>query len=252
MPTRTHFARTFRDVLPHALPHAHRTCEGAIIRTSAPQPNVWLKSPYFDVSKNYFFEQSDRISSKILPSFRTEAVEDRDVTFNQIQVSIVKCPLPMNIQIPFIFQILSSKTLQMLLTLSRFETKHPVVKISIVRGSKIADFEMTQFMDGPLLFWDGLHGGGEECIHTYTNESSIQKNFPIRRIEFGDLPILKPCRYTNECICIKIEREREICTHMQKSFPVMQQILEVALSSKIFFLMHQNWQALMRKIRRSG
>ena len=53
-------------------------------------------------------------------------MEDRDVTFNQIQVSIVKCPLPMNIQIPFIFQILSSKTLQMLLTLSRFETKHPV------------------------------------------------------------------------------------------------------------------------------
>ena len=34
-----------------------------------------------------FFEQNDGISSEILPSFRTEAVEDRDVIFNQIQVS---------------------------------------------------------------------------------------------------------------------------------------------------------------------
>jgi hypothetical protein len=32
-------------------------------------------------------EQNDEISSEILPSFRTEAVEDRDVIFNQIQVS---------------------------------------------------------------------------------------------------------------------------------------------------------------------
>jgi hypothetical protein len=30
------------------------------------------------------------------PSFRSEAVEDRNVTFNQIQGSSVKCPLPMN------------------------------------------------------------------------------------------------------------------------------------------------------------
>ena len=51
------------------------------------------------------------------------------------------------------------------------------------------------------------HKAGHSSIHTYTNESSIQKNFPIRRIEFGDLPILKPCRYTNECICIKRERD---------------------------------------------
>ena len=32
-------------------------------------------------------EQNDGISSEILPSFRSEAVEDRDVIFNQIQVS---------------------------------------------------------------------------------------------------------------------------------------------------------------------
>ena len=33
------------------------------------------------------FEQNDEISSEILPTFRTEVVEDRDVTFNQIQRS---------------------------------------------------------------------------------------------------------------------------------------------------------------------
>jgi hypothetical protein len=32
-------------------------------------------------------EWNDGISSEILPSFRTEAVEDRDVIFNQIQGS---------------------------------------------------------------------------------------------------------------------------------------------------------------------
>ena len=46
-----------------------------------------------------------------LALFLLEAVEDRDVTFNQIQGSIVKCPLPMNIQITFVLRILSSKTL---------------------------------------------------------------------------------------------------------------------------------------------
>jgi hypothetical protein len=64
--------------------------------------SLWLKSPYFDVLRNQIFEQNDEISSKILPSFRTEAVGDRDITFNQIQGSTVKCPLRMNIQIPFI------------------------------------------------------------------------------------------------------------------------------------------------------
>ena len=32
-------------------------------------------------------EQNDGISSEILQSFRSEAVEDKDVIFNQIQVS---------------------------------------------------------------------------------------------------------------------------------------------------------------------
>ena len=61
--------------------------------------------------KKKVFELNDGISIEILLSFRTEAVEDRDVTFNQIQGSTVKCPLPMNTQIPFIWQILSTKTL---------------------------------------------------------------------------------------------------------------------------------------------
>ena len=39
----------------------------------------------FEKKKNS--EQNDGISSEILPSFRTEAVEDRDVIFNQIQGS---------------------------------------------------------------------------------------------------------------------------------------------------------------------
>jgi hypothetical protein len=46
-------------------------------------------------------EQNDGISSEILPSFRTEAVEDRGVIFNQIQVSFVKLPHLMNVQILF-------------------------------------------------------------------------------------------------------------------------------------------------------
>jgi hypothetical protein len=37
--------------------------------------------------KKYISEQNDGISRKILPSFRTEAVEDKDVIFNQIQGS---------------------------------------------------------------------------------------------------------------------------------------------------------------------
>ena len=41
----------------------------------------------FDVLKKINFEQNDGISNEILPSFSTEAVEDSDVIFNQIQVS---------------------------------------------------------------------------------------------------------------------------------------------------------------------
>ena len=47
-------------------------------------------------------EQNDGISSEILPSFRTEAVEDRDVIFNQIQVSYVKFPHLINVQMLFL------------------------------------------------------------------------------------------------------------------------------------------------------
>ncbi len=47
----------------------------------------WLESPYFDVLKKNISEQNDGISIEILLSFRSEAVEDRDVIFNQIQVS---------------------------------------------------------------------------------------------------------------------------------------------------------------------
>ena len=39
--TRTHFARTIPNTFPHALPHAHRKCGSAILRTCAPQPNIW-------------------------------------------------------------------------------------------------------------------------------------------------------------------------------------------------------------------
>ena len=47
----------------------------------------WLESPYLDVLKKNISEQNDGISSEILLSFRTEAVEDRNVIFNQIQGS---------------------------------------------------------------------------------------------------------------------------------------------------------------------
>jgi hypothetical protein len=67
----------------------------------------WLELPYLKCFEKNIFEWNDRISSENLQSFRTEAVEDRDVTFNQIQGSTVKCPLPMNIQIPFIICIFS-------------------------------------------------------------------------------------------------------------------------------------------------
>ena len=48
----THIAHAVLKTFPHALPHAHRTCGSAIIRTCAPQPNIWLwtvASPYFHV-----------------------------------------------------------------------------------------------------------------------------------------------------------------------------------------------------------
>ena len=53
--------------------------------------------------KKNISEQNDGISSEILPSFRTEAVEDRDVIFNQIQVSYVKFPHLRNVQMLFLW-----------------------------------------------------------------------------------------------------------------------------------------------------
>ena len=37
--THAHRTHSFKP-FPHALPHAHRTCESALIRTCAPQPNI--------------------------------------------------------------------------------------------------------------------------------------------------------------------------------------------------------------------
>ena len=51
--------------------------------------------------KENISERNDGISTEILPSYKTEAVEDRDVIFNQKQVSFVKCPHLMNVQIQF-------------------------------------------------------------------------------------------------------------------------------------------------------
>jgi hypothetical protein len=47
--THAHRTHSFKP-FPHALPHAHRTCGSAIIRTCAPQPNIWvyLGSRYLD------------------------------------------------------------------------------------------------------------------------------------------------------------------------------------------------------------
>ena len=42
-------------------------------------------SQIFEINKDDLILQNHVISIEILPSFRTEAVEDRDVTFNQIQ-----------------------------------------------------------------------------------------------------------------------------------------------------------------------
>jgi hypothetical protein len=53
----------------------------------------WLESPYFDVLKKIIFWITSWNFSEILPSLRTEAVEDKDVTFNQIKGSYIKFPL---------------------------------------------------------------------------------------------------------------------------------------------------------------
>ena len=49
------------------------------------------KITLFYTLKNIFIEENDQISIEIFPSIRTEAVEDRDVIFDQIKGSKVKC-----------------------------------------------------------------------------------------------------------------------------------------------------------------
>ena len=49
--------------------------------------NLMAKPPYFDVLRKKKFLINSLNFSEILPSLRTEAVEDRDVTFNQIKGS---------------------------------------------------------------------------------------------------------------------------------------------------------------------
>ena len=53
--------------------------------------------------KKNISEHNDGISSEILPSFRSEAVKDRDVILNQIQVSYVKFPHLRNVQMLFLW-----------------------------------------------------------------------------------------------------------------------------------------------------
>ena len=48
------------------------------------------KITLFYTLKNIFIEENDQISIEIFPSIRTEAVEDRDVIFDQIKGSKVK------------------------------------------------------------------------------------------------------------------------------------------------------------------
>ena len=49
--------------------------------------NLMAKPPYFDVLRKKYFLVDFWNFSEILPSLKTEAVEDRDVTFNQIKGS---------------------------------------------------------------------------------------------------------------------------------------------------------------------
>ena len=83
--------------------------------------------------KKNISEQNDGISSEILPSFRTEAVEDRDVIFNQIQVSYVKFPHLINVQMLFLWlksvYLMPNKWFEVWQSVF----KHPVEGISVNR-----------------------------------------------------------------------------------------------------------------------
>ena len=63
---RTHIARTVPKTFPHALPHAHRTCRSAIIRTCAPQPNIWLSTN----SVGYFFQHKKALKPSLPPNVK--------------------------------------------------------------------------------------------------------------------------------------------------------------------------------------
>ena len=80
MSTRTHFARTFRDRLPHALLHAHRTCRSAILRTCAPQPNVCLSVSQLVSSNQHQIHETSYWHSN--HSAKRESTNSRDQTFN--------------------------------------------------------------------------------------------------------------------------------------------------------------------------
>ena len=68
-----------------------------IFKCSNPMARIGL----FWCFKKKYIENNNGISSEVLPSFRTETVEERDVTFIQIQGSYVKFFFPLNTQIPF-------------------------------------------------------------------------------------------------------------------------------------------------------
>ena len=52
--THAHRTHSFKP-FPHALPHAHRTCGSAIIRTCAPQPNICLLRGSCTNKSQFFF-----------------------------------------------------------------------------------------------------------------------------------------------------------------------------------------------------
>ena len=61
----------------------------------------WLESPYFDILKKKIFWIHCWNFSEILPSLRTEAVEDRNVTFNQIKGSYIQMSTTQDSQTTF-------------------------------------------------------------------------------------------------------------------------------------------------------
>ena len=71
----------FLDVM-----HYNVSFSGSLVNDKMQYKLKYKVCTYWQETKNTFGE-NDEISSEILPSFRTEAVGDRDVTFNQIKGS---------------------------------------------------------------------------------------------------------------------------------------------------------------------